>query len=524
MKESYVNLINIRRQVFAEVARIAFEDVDLSELQESAYRILPGEVATYRDSIFKERAILEERLRLCLGLSGRKYTEYRLITDGLDKEELEKAHFEAPLVSVIPFACEACAHKKYIVTNQCRRCLAHPCTNVCPKNAVSIGKYGAIIDHDKCINCGRCEQTCPYHAIIHSERPCESVCGVKAIKDDYLGRAVIDDEKCVACGRCLTQCPFGAIADKSQIYQLARSLVHEKDHYAIIAPSFIGQFGVLATPLQIVEGIKMLGFNEVVEVSLGADITTIREAKEYLEEVPERVPYLGTSCCASWSMMVKKNFPNEYAHISDSSSPMVETAKFIKKINPDAHVTFIGPCLSKKIEAMSEEVAPYVDYVITFEELMGMFVAKEIELSEIEITEEIKDASSLGRGYAIAGGVAEAVKRTALKLDPEKEVLVENAMTLTDCMKLMQMAKAGKRNGYLLEGMACPGGCIAGPGTIASFTRVKKSVEKFMKESKFPTPLENVNIEDEVKEDLLPFAERLRIVHEEERAKLLEEQ
>lgn len=514
MKESYVNLINIRRQVFAEVARLAFENVDLSELRQSAYRILPGEVATYRDSIFKERAILEERLRLTMGLEGRKYTEYSAITDGLDQLDLEEAHFTTPLVNVIPFACEACPTKSYLVTNNCRRCLAHPCTNVCPKNAVSIGKYGAVIDQDKCIKCGRCEETCPYNAIIHYDRPCASVCGVKAIDSDYLGRAHIDEKKCVACGRCLTQCPFGAIADKSQIYQLARALSTKKNMYAIIAPSIIGQFGLLANPWQIVEGIKRLGFNEVVEVSLGADITTIREAKEYLEKVPEQIPYMGTSCCASWSMMVEKNFPNEYQYVSDSSSPMIETAKFLKNINPDAKITFIGPCLSKKLEAMSEKVKGYVDYVITFEELMGMFVAKDIELTEIEITQEIQDASSLGRGYAVAGGVAEAVKQTAMKLDPEKTIQVEGANSLHECVTMMRLAKAGKKNGYLLEGMACPGGCIAGPGTIASINRVRKSVQKFMSESQFPTPLDNVNIKQTVETDLKELSDEIQAYRE----------
>ncbi|MDO4720501.1 MAG: 4Fe-4S dicluster domain-containing protein [Peptostreptococcaceae bacterium] len=505
MKESYVDLINIRRHVFAEVARLGFSGADLSELQQSAYRILPGERSTYRESIFKERAILEERLRLTLGLNARKYTEYSPITDGLDELDLEQMHFIPPLVNVMPFACEACEERSFLVTNNCRRCLAHPCTNVCPKNAVSIGKEGAVIDQEKCIRCGRCKDTCPYSAIIEFSRPCSSVCGVKAIDSDYLGRAVIDQDKCVSCGRCLTQCPFGAIADKSQIYQLCRSLVSpkSKNMYAIIAPSFIDQFGPLASPQKIVEGIRKLGFQKVLEVSLGADITTIREAKEYLEKVPHQIPFMGTSCCSSWSMMVQKNFPNEFPQISDSASPMIETARHIKKNDPKANITFIGPCISKKLEALKDSVKGYVDFVITFEELMGMLVAKDIELSEIEISPEIEDdASALGRGYAVAGGVADAVKRLAQQIDPDREILVESAMTLKECMNMMKLAKAGRKNGYLLEGMACPGGCIGGPGTIASFNRVRKSLGKFMKESTFPTPLDNTHIKETVAQDV----------------------
>lgn len=499
MKESYVDLINIRRQVFAKIAKMAYDDTDLSELEKSSFEILPGEVAIYRDSIFKERAIVDERLRLTMGLDARKPSEYHRVTDGISEVTVDKARFIEPLVNVITHACEACPTKAFFVTDNCRKCLAHPCTNVCPTNAVSIGKNRAIIDQDKCIKCGRCKETCPYSAIVKYERPCAEACGVNAIESDYLGRAQINRDRCVSCGRCITYCPYGAIADKSQIYQLIKSLKSNDHIYAIIAPSFLGQFGPLASPVQIFEGIKQLGFEDVVEVSLGADITTLHEAKEFLERVPDEIPYMGTSCCNSWTIMVKKLFPDQYEYISDSSSPMVETAKHIKKMDPNAKITFIGPCISKKLEALREDVKDYVHFVITFEELMGMFVAKGIELSEIEVSREIQDASTLGRGYAIAGGVAEAVKKTALIMDPSREINVEGVSTLHECMKLMKIAKAGKKNGYLLEGMACPGGCIAGPGTIASMNRVKKAVIDFKNQSEYKTPFDNDIIDEKLR-------------------------
>jgi len=500
MKESYVDLINIRRQVFAKIAKMAYDGSDLSELEKSSFEILPGEVAKYRDSIFRERAIIEERLRLSMGLNARKPSEYHRVTDGISVVDVDKAQFIEPLVNVITHACEACPTKAFIVTDNCRKCLAHPCTNVCPVNAVSIGKDRAIIDQDKCIKCGRCKETCPYSAIVKYERPCAEACGVNAIESDYLGRAQINKDKCVSCGRCITYCPYGAIADKTQIYQLIKSLKASEDHtYAIIAPSFLGQFGPLASPVQIFEGIKQLGFEDVVEVSLGADITTLHEAKEFLERVPNEIPYMGTSCCNSWTLMVKKLFPDQFEYISDSSSPMIETAKYIKKKDPQAKITFIGPCISKKLEALREDLKDYVHFVITYEELMGMFVAKGIELSEIEVSKEINDASTLGRGYAIAGGVADAVKKTALIIDPSREINVEGVSTLQECVKLMKIAKAGKRNGYLLEGMACPGGCIAGPGTIASMNRVKKAVIEFKNQSEYKTPFDNDIIEDNLK-------------------------
>lgn len=499
MKESYVNLINIRRQVFAKIAKLAYDGTDLNELEKSSFEILPGEVAKYRDSIFRERAIVDERLRLTLGLGLRKPTDYHRVTDGISEADVDETQFVEPLVNVITFACEACPTKAFNVTDNCRKCLAHPCTNVCPTNAVSIGKDRAIIDQDKCIKCGRCKETCPYSAIVKYERPCAAACGVNAIDSDYLGRAQINPDRCVSCGNCIVQCPYGAISDKSQIYQLIKSLKKNDHMYAIIAPSFLGQFGPLATPVQIFEGIKQLGFKDVVEVSLGADITTLREAKEFLERVPEEHPYMGTSCCNSWTIMVKKLFPDQYQYISDSASPMVETAKHIKSKDPEANITFIGPCISKKLEALREDVKDYVHFVITFEELMGMFVAKGIELSEIEVSKEIQDASTLGRGYAIAGGVAEAVKNTALKIDPSREINVEGASTLHECVKLMRLAKAGKKNGYLLEGMACSGGCIGGPGTIASLNRVRKAVTEFKNQSEYETPFDNDTIDEKLR-------------------------
>lgn len=499
MKESYVDLVRIRRQVFAKIAKMAYSEDDLSELEKASFEILPGEVATYRDSLFRERAIIEERLRLTMGLNARKASEYQKVTDGISEMDVDKTRFIEPLVNVITFACEACPTKALYVTDNCRKCLAHPCTNVCPTNAVSIGKNRAEIDQDKCIKCGRCKQTCPYSAIVQYDRPCAAACGVNAIESDYLGRAKINSDRCVSCGSCIIQCPYGAISDKSQIYQLIKSLKKNEHMYAIIAPSFLGQFGPLASPVQIFEGIKQLGFKDVVEVSLGADITTLREAHEFLEKVPNEIPYMGTSCCNSWSLMVKKLFPDQAEYISDSSSPMVETAKYIREKDPKAKVTFIGPCISKKLEALRDDVKDFVHFVITFEELMGMFVAKDIELSEIQVPGDIQDASSLGRGYAIAGGVAEAVKKTALKIDPTREITVEGVSTLHECVKLMKVAKAGKKNGCLLEGMACFGGCIAGPGTLASFNRVRKSVVEFKNQASCKSPLDNEIIDEDLR-------------------------
>ena len=497
MKESYNDIIKIRRMVFADIARIAYDDVDLKKLGDETYRLIPGEKAQYRENVFRERAVIGERLRLALGLDARTAAETGPISEGIEEIDVDTRVYTPPLVSVIKIACEACPTRSVIVTDNCRKCLAHPCKNVCPKNAITIEKRGAVIDQVKCIKCGHCKNECPYHAIVEYDRPCSASCGVKAIGSDYLGRAEIDDSKCVACGNCIQECPFGAISDKSEIYQLIKTIKSGKKVYAIIAPSFAGHFGALTTPEQVFAGIRQLGIQEVIEVGLGADITTLNEANEFIETVPEKEPFMGTSCCYSWKLMVAKNFPEINDYISESSTPMVYSSHYIKKNHPDCKVVFIGPCISKKLEALQEHVKDYVDFVITFEELMGMFVAKGIEPSEIEVEGKIEQASVTGRGYAVGGGVAHAVEARIHEINPDQNVRIECAEGLADCVKLIKLAKVGLKNGMLLEGMACNYGCIGGPGTVVTAARARKSVTDFSKESPFPSPSDNKNITPE---------------------------
>lgn len=502
MKESYIDILNIRRMAFEAVAKIAYENRPISDIALEVYNILPGEEAKYRENIFRERAVMGERLRMCIGLDARTAANTEAITEGLDAMDYDRRIYNPPLVSVIKVACEACPENKVTVTDQCHACIGHPCVNVCPKNAVTYTAKGAIIDQDKCIKCGKCVSACPYNAINHQKRPCAESCGVKAISSDELGRADINEDKCVACGRCIITCPFGAISDKSEIYQLIKSLQSDRKVYAIVAPSFVGQFGVNVSPEQIREAIKQLGFEDVIEVGLGADLTTMNEAHEFLEQVPTgKIPFMGTSCCFSWKSMVRKQFPDINDKISESSTPMIYSGKQMKKRDPNCEVVFIGPCISKKLEALEEEVAEVIDFVITYEELLGMFLAKGIEPSEIEVDEDMMDASETGRFYAVSGGVAEAVKRRIGEIDPDVKVNVENAEGLDNCVKLARMAKLGRMDGKLIEGMACMGGCVGGPGTIVAETKTGKAVKKFAAESIYKSPADNEHIPEEDRPD-----------------------
>ena len=243
MRGIYTSVNKIRRQVFTEVAKLAYEGGDYKRIEDLPYKIIPGEIASYRDSVFLERAIVGERLRLTMGLPIRKANEHAPIADGIEECTKPEKYYEPPLINVIKFACHSCPDNQVKVTDQCQGCLAHPCREVCPKGAISEVNGRSVIDPEKCIGCGRCVKECPYNAILKMERPCAKACGMKAIKSDEFGRADIDYDKCVSCGMCLVNCPFGAIADKSQIFQTIQAIKSDVPVYAIVAPAVAGQFG-----------------------------------------------------------------------------------------------------------------------------------------------------------------------------------------------------------------------------------------------------------------------------------------
>ena len=491
MRGIYTPVTKIRRKVFKEVASFAYEGKDFSEIDELPYKIIPGEIAKYRDSVFKERAIVSERIRLAMGLNLRPVDEPAPLKDGIEKCALCETYYEPPLINVIPFACEACPEDAVMVTNNCRGCLAHPCTAVCPTQAVYMKDGHSVIDKDKCIKCGKCILTCPYNAIVRYQRPCAQACGVNAIESDELGRAKINYDKCVSCGMCLVNCPFAAIADKSQIFQLIHAIKSDVKVIAEIAPAFVGQLGPMATPEKIKVLLKKLGFYDVYEVASGADIGAYEEAVHFLENVPDKLPFLATSCCPSWAETAKKFFPEITDCVSVGLTPMVLTARLIKQDYPDSKVVFIGPCAAKKLEAMRKSVRSDVDFVITFEELMGMMVANGVSLDEHTPDEPFNDATAAGRGYAVTGGVAEAIVNVIHNINPDAEIAVEKADSLSDCRKLLALAKAGKKNGYLLEGMACPGGCIGGAGTIIPTNKANSAIKKYKEHSKNKIATEN---------------------------------
>lgn len=451
----------LKYKVLREVARQAWEDTLLENVLEIPKMIVPGKIPTMRCCVYKERAILAERVKIAMG--G-------------DRENPN-------VIQVIDIACDECPAAGYEVTASCRGCLAHRCEDVCRRGAISFDQnHVAHIDKSKCVECGQCAKVCPYSAIVNWKRPCQNACKVGAISISEDNAAMIDNEKCISCGACVYQCPFGAIMDRSMILDVVHLLKKSGGGqnyrlYAVVAPSISSQFSY-AKLGQVISGLKLLGFHRVVEAALGADMVAQAEARELAEK-----GFLTSSCCPAFVSYIKSAYPDMEPYISHNLSPMAQVARSIKENNENVKVVFIGPCTAKKMEIQKETVSPYVDAALTFEELQALFDSRDMEITELE-EGVLDDASYFGRIFARCGGLAEAVAESL------KEQGLED-FTLKPCscdgIEECRMALLKKDNHVLdanfIEGMACVGGCIGGAGCLTHGAKDKVSVEQFGREA-----------------------------------------
>ena len=469
----------IKFDVLRKAADLAYAG-ELTEEKMNAYYkdLIPGTKANYRCCVYKEREILRQRGRLVRGLMA---------------NDVEKNN-PKQIVQVIYAASDCCKIIKVLLTYNCRKCMAKSCMASCNFGAISMGENRAVIDYDKCKECGACARNCPYHAIVVTERPCKSACPVDAIAWNEDNIAVIDETKCINCGRCVAACPFGAIEDISWIVPVIDDIREGKKLIAMVAPSIQGQFeGV--TLDQIKKGIIELGFADCVEVALGADAVAKKEYEELKKHKEAGVP-MTTSCCPAFVNMAKIHFPTVYEkNVSTMVSPMMARAAMIKDEDPDAEIVFIGPCLAKKQEAMEEHTN--VDYVLTFEELAAMFISRHIYLKDYTTDDTTWEASVHGRNFAQGGGVSKAVVEAA-KEAGEEGITSYYADGAMECKKQLLLMKVGRFNFDILEGMCCDGGCINGPCGISDAADVRKRMnqENINKKETINEVLDKVNFEN----------------------------
>ena len=450
----------LKYKVLKEVAKLAFDDALTPENTLAiAEKIIPEGEPTMRCCIYKERAIINQRVQLALG------------GNPADKN----------IVEVLPIACDECPVEGITVTPACRGCIAHHCMNACPKHAISIIRRRAVIDKERCVECGRCAQACSYGAIVKQTRPCINACKLNAISINKKNRkAEISSEKCISCGACVYQCPFGAISDKSYITKAVTLLRDsENNHkyrvYAVVAPSVAAQYADISTE-QVMEGITKLGFYYVEEAAWGADAVAYREAQELVEK-----KFLTSSCCPAFVTYIKKNFPSLVDNISHNLSPMATMAQMIRKRDPNGKIIFIGPCIAKKGETLYTDAGKYVDCAITFEEMQAMFDARGIDLTQLKGV-KLDRASSYGRGFGRCGGLAGAVEQALKELNVSSDDFELHAVScsgLSDCRAALTKASKGVLKENFIEGMACESGCIGGPACLSHGAKNRLQFNKY---------------------------------------------
>ena len=455
MRKFDTKVQHLKYKVLREVAREAWNGTLLEHIVDIPKKIVPGKTSTMRCCVYKERAILAERIQIAMG--------------GDDGHVIE----------VIDIACDECPAAGYTVTDMCRGCLAHRCEDACKKGAITFDQnHVAHIEKSKCVECGLCAKVCPYSAIIDRKRPCQMACKIKAISINEEQAACIDYEKCTACGACVYQCPFGAITDRSYILQVVEMLKKaasdpEQRVYAVVAPSISSQFSY-AKLGQVISGLHALGFCKVTEAALGADMVAMKEAKELTEK-----GFLTSSCCPAFVQYVKTAFPSLAQHISHNLSPMAEISKYIKEGDPSAKVVFIGPCTAKKAEARLDTVKPYVDAVLTFEELQALFDSRDIEITELAEA-PLNHASYFGRIFARSGGLTDAVRQALKEQGLEDFELKPCACDgIEECRLALLKKSKNLLDANFIEGMACVGGCIGGAGCLTHGDKSKTEVDKY---------------------------------------------
>jgi len=364
---------------------------------------------------------------------------------------------------------------------------------------------------NKCILCGDCV------------RACQEIQGVGVLDFAYRGSELqvttafnkpLHEVDCVNCGQCRVVCPTGALMIKKDMDKAYEALQNKnKRVIAQIAPAVrvaIGEdFGMAPGAIsmgKIVAALRKLGFDQIFDTAVGADLTVIEEAEELMDRVQnnEKLP-LFSSCCPAWFKYVEQKHPELMKNVSSCRSPqqmfgVVIKEQFKKLQEADGKeniVIAIMPCTAKKFEATRPENSRNgikdVDMVITTQELAIMIQEHGIVFNELE--DEALDmpfgfTSGAGVIFGVSGGVSEAVlryyykERTASTLKAisysgvrgmegvkeataeidGKTVRIGVVHGLKNAEMLVKKIVSGEEKFDFVEVMACPGGCIGGAG------------------------------------------------------------
>lgn len=329
-----------------------------------------------------------------------------------------------------------------------------------------------------------CQLACPFNAIYYDTKN-KSTC--------------IDEDRCIHCGICVDACKNGRILDKVEFIPVMNLINEHETVIAAVAPAISGQFGDDVSMDQLRAAFIKLGFTDMIEVAFAADILTIKESVEFDKHVNGPNDLMITSCCCPmWVGMLRKVYKDLVPDLSPSVSPMIAAGRIIKKLNKDAKVVFIGPCIAKKAEAKEKDLAGIIDFVLTFQEVDQIFKALDIKPSELQGIPSIEYASRGGRLYARTGGVSTAVSETIEELYPEKFKYFKSIKVdgIKDCKEILEKAMKHEVDANFIEGMGCPGGCVGGPKAIIPPPQGKTAVDEFAYDSSIKVPLHSQTIDN----------------------------
>ncbi|HYE09937.1 MAG TPA: [Fe-Fe] hydrogenase large subunit C-terminal domain-containing protein [Patescibacteria group bacterium] len=434
MESKYINFNEKRMYIFSELVK-RYWDGSLKNANDLT--VLADEIKSKYGFSDAEMPFIKDHIRVAMGLDPKGDDVF---SDELDviKDTKEISH---PIVAKLEGPCEYCG------TDECEY--------------MEVGKYET-------------------HMYNRKNEP------------------VISNHKCLNCGYSAPDCDFGAVADKIEFMPVIDLLKDEiTPVFAVVAPAIVGQFGDAISMGKLRTALKTLGFRDMIEVALFADILTIKEAYEFNHLVKNEEDFFLTSCCCPvWFNMIKTNYPDIYKHLSPSVSPMIASGRILKKLYDNAKIVFIAPCIAKKAEVKEPELKGAIDYVLNFRELQEIFNALNINLEELQADE--KDQASFGgRVYARTGGVSFSVKTVVNRLEPTRVIKLKAKKVdgVKECRKVLDDLRDGKKmDANFIEGMGCSGGCVGGPRTNIAVEKATKLVNEFGEDSFILTPFDNLNV------------------------------